>query len=488
MGDRIGVLGACLVALFGLASPRPSGVILGAEPVRPNVLMICVDDLNDWVGALGGHPQARTPHIDALARRGRLFSNAHCVVPVCSASRISVISGLHATTHGSYELGPGYTDIARLNDAPTLHAVFRRGGYTTVTGGKVLHHGFVGRLANDIDVDFDKAIGRRRGGPRPKQPLHWSPQVWDWGAYPERDDQMFDYQLATAASEWLRQSHDAPFFLSIGFFRPHVPMYVPPRWFAATDRPEVRAPQVLESDVDDVPANFRNLAQVAPTHQQVLASKSWRDLTVAYLASVAFADHCVGRLLEGLDQGPHRDSTIVVLWSDHGFHLGEKQHWAKRTLWEESTRCPLIFAGPGISPGSSCREAVSLLDVFPTLVELCRLEAPRLDGASLAPQLRRPDAPRGSPVLISSCEGNHAVRSRDWRYIRYADGAEELYDHRVDANEHRNLASDPNWNAVQSRLAKSLPRRPAPEVLSVERRRRIRERATRSRRTNRRVR
>jgi len=437
--------------------------VQGAEektPQRPNVLMICIDDLNDWVGFLGGHPDAKTPHMDRLAKKGRNFANAHCVVPVCSPSRVSVMSGLHATTHGSYDLGPSYQSIPRLKSAPCLQAWFKKHGYRTIAGGKILHHGFTGELKEANDVDLGGY-----GGPRPRKKMNGFSRAWDWGAFPKSDNQMKDFQLAQNAAASLKQKHDQPFFMSVGIFRPHVPMFVPQKWFDLYDREKITLPKSPLSDLDDLPPNFKGRLNVEPTHTEVLEKNQWRDMVHAYLACVSFADHCVGTILEGLNNGPNGDNTFIVLWSDHGFHLGEKQRWAKRTLWEESTRTPLLFAGPGIKPGPNCREAVSLLDIYPTLIDLCMLPPPRqLDGLSLSPQLKNPTTSRKEPVLSTSYFENHAVRTKNWRYIRYADGAEELYDHRKDPDEFTNLAPDPKHQKTKTSLAKWLPKNAAPEV------------------------
>lgn len=428
---------------------------------QPNVVMICIDDLNDWVGYLGGNPEAKTPNIDALAAKGMAFTNAHCAVPVCSPSRISIISGLHPTTHGSYELGPSYTSIERLDNAPTIHATFRKAGYQTLSGGKVLHHGFKNRLSKDVDI----TLHGRHGGPRPKEPMNWNPRVWDYGPFPETDDQMDDMKLALAAAEHLQQPSKKPFFMTVGFFRPHVPMYVPPRWFSMFDQASLTLPQAPLQDMSDIPTNFQNMNQIAPEHQKVKQSGKWRGFVQAYLASTAFVDHCVGTVIDALNRGPHAKNTLVVLWSDHGFHLGEKQHWAKRTLWEESTRVPLIFAGRDIHAGQTCDQPVSLIDIYPTLMDRCGLnETLALDGISLTPQLENPESPRKQPAIISSFEGNHAVRSRDWRYIRYRDGSEELYDHRNDQNEFQNLAGNSDFESIRKNLATFLPVNPASEV------------------------
>ncbi len=427
---------------------------------RPNVLMICIDDLNDWVGFLGGHPDVETPHMDRLAKEGRNFANAHCVVPVCSPSRVSVMSGVHATTHGSYDLGPSYQTIKRLNDVPCMQAYFKEEGYRTLSGGKILHHGFTGRLKEAIDVNLGG-----HGGPRPKKQMNWPGGAWDWGAYPDSDDEMADYVLAKNAAAALKEKHEKPFFMSVGIFRPHVPMFVPQKWFDLYKREKISLPKAPLSDLTDLPPNFNRRLNIEPTHAEVLEKGDWRGMVHAYLACVSFADMCVGTILDGLNEGPNKENTIVVLWSDHGFHLGEKQHWAKRTLWEESTRTPFIIAGPTITKGDDCREAVSLLDIYPTLVDLCDLPQNRhLEGLSLKPQLNNPVAPRKEPVISTSYYENHAIRTKDWRYIRYADGAEELYDHRNDPDEFTNLAKHPDHQTMRQSLAKWLPRDAAPEV------------------------
>ena len=445
------------------------------EIKKPNVLFIAIDDLNDWVGFMGGHPQVLTPHMDALAKRGRNFLNAHCAVPVCSASRASVMSGVAATTHGSYELGPRYEQLPALKEVPTLQRYFKNHGYATLSGGKVLHHNFNGRLAEDID----QSLGRTRS-PRPKKPMNrpvnWS-GAWDWGAYPTQDAEMADIQLAHNVAKALKEDFDKPFFMSVGFFRPHVPLFVPPKWFALYDAGKIVLPKNPKSDLDDLPKNFLRINDyaVAPTHAEVVSGGKQRSLTHAYLASVSFVDHCVGIVLDALKSSSHANNTLIMLWSDHGFHLGEKQHWAKRTLWEESTRVPLLIAGPGIQPGKPCREPASLIDLYPTLLELCNLpKANHLEGVSLVPQLRDPVKFRKQPAITSSYFGNYSVRSRDWRLIVYEDGAKELYDHRNDPDEFRNLANDPLHKLTLDKLSKWLPNNVAPEFKAKSERTRAR--------------
>ena len=454
------------IALLALLTP----LIVAAEPEHPNVLMISVDDLNDWTGYLAGHPDVKTPHLDRLAARSRVFTNAHCAVPVCSSSRVSVMSGIAATTHGSYEIGPAYEEIPALKDIPTIQRYFKDHGYTTYAGGKVLHHGFRSPLDKDIDVHFK---ARKGGGPRPKGRMNWPGGAWDWGQFPETDAEMYDRQLADEAAAALSEKHERPFFMSVGFFRPHVPLFAPEKWFTEYDRESIALAASPEEDLKDLPPNFLSINEyaIAPTHASVVEQGVQRGMTHAYLACISFVDHCIGVVLDGLDNGPARDNTIIVLWSDHGFHLGEKHHWAKRTLWEESTRVPFLIAGPGIEPGEPCREPASLIDIYPTLTKLCNLPTPgHTEGQSLLPQLEDPLTAREEPAIISSYFGNHAVRTRDWRYIRYDDGAEELYNHQTDPIEFTNLASEPEFAAKKAELAKWLPKNPAPEVKPVSER------------------
>mgnify|MGYP006077823773 CR=1 FL=1 len=438
---------------------------------KPNILMISIDDLNDWTSFLGGHPQALTPHMDKLAKQGRVFANAHCAIPVCSSSRVSVMSGVAATTHGSYELGPAYEELPTLTDVPTIQRHFKDNGYTTLVGGKVLHHGFQDRLAADVD----RSLGRYKGA-RPKKmmnlPAGWS-KAWDWGAYPENDSELGDFQLAETAAEVLQENFENPFFITLGFFRPHVPLYVPPKWFDLYDVERITLPENPMSDLEDLPGNFLAINEyaLAPRNKDVLEHRMQRSMTQAYLASISFVDHCVGIVLDALESSPHSDNTIIVLWSDHGFHLGEKQHWAKRTLWEESTRVPLLISGPGIQPGDTCTEPASLIDIYPTLVELCQAPGnPHLEGISLVPQLNDPAEPRDQPAITSAYFGNHSIRTRDWRLIAYEDGAKELYDHRVDQDEFHNLAGDPAYKEIVEQLSQWVPQDGAAEFKKVSER------------------
>jgi len=375
------------------------------------------------------------------------------------ASRVSVFSGKLASTTGCYEFNAEFHQAATLeNDVPIpLH--FKRHGYTTHGGGKLLHSGFQGRLAESFDVTLTQGHN-----PTPKQTMNWPVKAWDFGAFPERDEEMGDLQLANNAAEFLKQKQVKPFFVATGFHRPHVPLFVPKKWFDLYDREKLSLPKAPIEDMQDIPeSDITRQEAVAPSHAEVLNADKWRDFVHAYLACISFVDHCVGVVADAALDGPNQDNTIVVLWSDHGFHLGEKQHWAKRTLWEESTRTPLMFAGKAIPAGTTTDAAVGLLDIFPTLVELAGLPTPqKFDGVSLVPLFKNPDSTSNRAVVSTWLPNNHCVIQDHWRYIHYKEGTEELYDLRSDPDEFTNLASDPKFATTKENLASFLPKENAP--------------------------
>jgi arylsulfatase A-like enzyme len=435
---------------------RPGGA-------RPNVLFIAVDDLNDWLGCLGGHPDARTPNMDRLAARGTLFVNAHCNAPLCGPSRASLMSGLRPSTSGIYThlddnalRGAGEA----MRDVTFLHEFFSRRGYEPLAVGKLFHQ-------HVPKGTVDQSGGRGGWGPMPDQRINWRRKgtLTDWGAYPENDAQMPDYQAASWAVDRLREERPRPFFLGVGFIRPHVPWHVPSKWFELFSRDQLRLPPYLAGDLDDVPETARLAAgmPMMPTTEWAMAANQWRDIVQAYLACVSFADAQVGRVLDALEASPAAHNTVIVLWGDNGYHLGEKSRFAKQALWERATRVPLIIAAPGRPGGRKCLAPVSLLDLYPTLLELAGLPPnPRNEGNSLVPLLENPARDWPHAVLTTWGRNNHALRDARWRYIRMADGAEELYDHQTDPNEWHNLAGRAEQAAVKQRMRKFLPTQNAP--------------------------
>jgi arylsulfatase A-like enzyme len=281
---------------------------------------------------------------------------------------------------------------------------------------------------------------------------------------PDRD--MGDRKVAAWATRQLQEKHDKPFFIACGFFRPHLPWYVPKKYFDMYSLERITLPNVNENDLDDVPEPGRKMARPQGDHAKVLKHKQWRKAVQGYLASITFVDTCVGRVIRALDRGPYADNTIIILWSDHGWHLGEKLHWRKFSLWEEATHNVLMAVVPGVTkPRGRCLRPVTMLDIYPTLIELCGLTPKaELEGKSLVPLLKDPKAKWNRPALTTHGRNNHSLRGERFRYIRYSDGTEELYDHESDALEWTNLANDPKYAGVKKELAKWLPEKNVPEV------------------------
>lgn len=437
---------------------------------KPNVLFIAIDDQNDWIGCLGGHPQVRTPNIDRLAKRGTLFTNAHCQAPLCNPSRSSLLTGLRPSSTGIYGLAPGIREVEQTRSHVTLPQTFTEAGYFTFTCGKIYHDGSM--RPRDQAREFNE-WGVRAGMPRPPKPIAKLPPegkhpAMDWGIFPEKDEDNADWKIAESAIDALgRAPRDKPFFVACGFRLPHVPCFASQKWFDLYPDDSLQMPPIKEDDREDLPkfADFLHWKLPEPRLSTLREYGEWRPLVRAYLACVSFMDAQVGRVLDALEKTTRADDTIVVLWSDHGWHLGEKLITGKNTLWERSTRVPLVFAGPGITPNAVCKRPAELLDIFPTLLELGGLPArPDLEGHSLVPQLKNADAPREWPAITSHNQGNHSIRSEDWRYIRYADGSEELYDLKNDPNEWTNLAKDEKFAVQKSGLAKWLPKVDKPPV------------------------
>jgi arylsulfatase A-like enzyme len=440
-----------------------------AASPRPNVLFIAIDDQNDWIGHLGGHPLAKTPNLDRLAARGTTFLNAHTQSPLCNPSRTSLMLSLRPTTTGIYGLSPWFRNLEAWKDRVTLPQHFKAHGYRTYTSGKIYHGGVGGPEKRAVEFDVWGPSGGIGAKPEKKligpTPMGNNP-LMDWGVFPHRDEDKGDYQVASWTIEQLKNaSKDQPFFIAAGFFLPHVPCYATQEWFDLYPDNDIVLPKILESDRDDTPrfSWYLHWELPEPRLKWVKENHQWRNLVRSYLACTSFVDAQIGRLLTALDEAGVADNTIVVVWGDHGWHLGEKGITGKNTLWEHSTRVPLIFGGPGVVKIGRCAQPAELLDIYPTLIELCGLK-PRtdLEGLSLVPQLKNAAAPRERPAITSHNQGNHSVRSERWRYIRYADGSEELYDHQTDPNEWTNLAGKSEHAAVIAEHKKWLPKTDLP--------------------------
>jgi len=451
---------------------------------RPNVLFVAVDDMRDWTVGLGGYAgKVHAPNQQRLARMGVEFTHAYCASPVCCPSRTAVMTGLMPYSSGIYNNGQWWKP--HMPDAVTIPLHFRAHGYSAAGAGKIFHHTAGNNPPYQWD-EFQRLVFRDdpwyRGA---KLNYPWSkvappPAGFpfcgfkglshenDWGALPGRDEADYDdAKTVDFAVEHLRRKHDKPFFLACGFFRPHLPWYVPRKYFDLYPLDGIKLPEAPADDLDDIPAEGLALAKARRSDLEKITSAGKRKHAVqAYLASITFADAQFGRLLDALEGSAYAGNTVVVFWSDHGWHLGEKRHWHKMTLWEEATRVPLLIAAPGAAKaGGRCDRPVSLVDIYPTLIDLCGLKAKgELDGRSLAPLLRDLDAQRDRPAVIAYKLGQCAVRSQRWRYIRYENGGQELYDHESDPNEWTNLAGRAKYKAIIADLARWVPKQFAPDA------------------------
>ena len=470
-----------VILLVSLASAAFSSSMHAAEPSSPrNILFIAVDDLNDWVGVLGGHPQAVTPNMDKLAQRGLLFTNAHCTAPGCNASRTSLLMGLRPSTTGIYQNAHDWRNTSLVESAVHLPKHFQNSGYKTLGAGKLFHahtffdpkylSGFSDATAWD---DYFPSLTQQ-------MPAEATPEKWpvntsknfygghfDWSPLEIKTEEMADAKVVAWAKRQLSKKHERPLFLSVGIYRPHVPWYAPKKYFDRFPLDSIQLPKYLDQDIQDLPDAARQMTK-SEWHQWIVANDQWKNAVQGYLASLSFADDMVGELLTALDQGPLAGNTTVILWGDHGYHLGEKQHWEKFALWENTTHVPLMIVAPEhTKPNTQCDTPVSLLDLYPTLIELCDLQAPpqKLEGKSLVNLLENPTADPDRVAITTQGQNNHAVRSRQHRYIQYADGTEELYDHEDDPHEWTNLATDKRYTKIRKKLAGLIPTVNKPPLL-----------------------
>lgn len=450
--------------------------------MQPNVLFIVADDLNAWIGALGAHPDVRTPNIDALAARGVLFRRAYCTAPYCNASRMSVFTGCQPSTTGIYRNEPLWDTPGRRT---TFVEMLRAAGYLTFGAGKVFHGVFDYARAGREGADAAawREIENRPGlwdrfFPNVSEPLPAARPLnklfdfarfdavpanyhhFDWGPIPDlRAEEMPDAAVERAVTSFLRSAPPQPFFCAAGLYKPHLPWHVPQRFFDLYDEQAIALPVVRDDDLDDVPPIAREWALTPPDHELVTSRGQWRPAVRAYLACISYCDHLVGRIVASLDAAGLAERTTIVLWGDNGFHLGEKLHWRKFVLWEEATRVPLIVVPPrGIARRQAVDDPVSLVDIAPTVLELCGLPARSdLDGQSLVPLMIDPSARREAPALMTWGRGNHSIRQGSWRFTRYEDGTEELYDRGSDPLEWTNLVPQASLAAVRRQLAAALP-------------------------------
>ncbi|MDB4055292.1 sulfatase [Akkermansiaceae bacterium] len=468
-------------------------VVAAEEVKKPHVLLITIDDLNDWIGCLTdpdapskaghltgqGHPQASTPHMDRLARRGVLFTNAHCQAPICRPSRTSFMSGLRPTTSGIYANRPQYDARGRLvpgKEVPWMTRRFEQAGYDVYLTGKILH----GSQNKPLGGTPSFKTGQ---GPYPPNKLEVpsaiaKPSIWDIGAYPENEEDYTDLRIARWAAGNINKPHktgDNPRLMALGFYNPHLPLFAPKKWFdAAPPEKDVLLGATRDDDMDDLP----EIAKRINTRVSYMKAHRWavdneenlRLTTQAYLACTSAMDAALGKVIDALDHSDMADNTWIVIFSDHGWHLGEKDALAKQTLWTRSTRVPMIIVPPkgmqDMPRGVHCDRAVELLDVYPTLLEAAGLAAKKtdkhLDGMSLLPWLAAPALEKERPAITTLYGHNHSMVDTRYRYTRYADGKEELYDRQSDPHEFNNLidriGDQPQLKSVVEKLAPWIPK------------------------------
>lgn len=456
---------------------------------KPNVLFIAVDDLNNYISPLAHHPGVITPNFERLAKKSVTFDNAHCAAPACHPSRVAVMTGVHPTISGIYRNlfgahGPRWRhESPALTDTVVLSKHFSNHGYHSAGAGKIFHtlqwtpgdsqndpsawDEYRGDPLDPISADWPRPDFKhhQNHGFKGRRPLG----NFLFGAAPltQPENTYGDHLVVDWAIEKLKKNPTQPQFLALGLFRPHIPFEVPKKYFDLYPLDQVKLPADVEDDLSDA-----RPADRVSWHQWVVENDQWKHLMQGYLASISYVDHQLGRLLEALESSPMKDNTIVVLWSDHGFHIGEKSNWEKFALWHQTTNVPLFIHAPGVSSdGSSTNQPVTLTDLYPTLCELAGLPIPnQCTGSSIVPQLKDPQKKRPQPSRTSfvfnqdmkSEKPSHALSDDRYRYINYANGFEELYDLTSDPHEFTNLASQTNHAPTLKRFRSHLPKTSSP--------------------------
>ncbi len=481
--------GSLLAAATGLSScATPGAMTATAHPspagARPwNVLLVLCDGLGSDLPGPPGGPGPSMPNLRRLMARSVRFDRAYCDAPGCCPSRTALLTGVNAARSGVYYNTYSFRQAASwISQVKVLPEQFRTQGYLTAGFGFIAHH-------RGLDEDRCYSPGYCRIFDRPDH-VRWTEREllkqvipgtetktwsknWDWGILPDdwdRDDPaklQQDTEFANHTIDLVGRRHDQPFFATCGFWRPHVGWMVPQRFYDLFPLDQIQLPPgYRDDDLADVPGPGRWIATHRGEHDYIVKNGLWKKAIQGYNASVAYMDEQLGRVLDALDQGPNRENTVVVFTTDHGWHSGEKNHWSKFDLWEQACRVPLSVSMPGLMP-RVCTAPVSLVDLYPTLLGICGLPRPAthaLDGFDLTSLLQGTGRGRGAPVLNTYGRGNHGLCDERFRYIRYRNGDEELYDHERDPHEWDNLAGNPRYAEVKERLGRFLPLADAPDI------------------------
>ena len=442
---------------------------------RPNVIFIAIDDMNDWISLLDPDSPIKTPNLKRLASKGMLFTHAYCPSPACNPSRVSILTGLRPSTTGVY--GNNSDWRGALPNRKTIFQKFKDFGYLVKGAGKIFHHKLNGAFHDGPSFhSFKHMIAQ----PHPVKKLNNAPEYGsirtDWGIFPNKENESIDYNTIEYCIDSIKNwNSDKPLFLACGIYRPHSPFFAPKKYHSIVG--DVPMPKRKTNDLLDLPEGASKLHRSTKWFwqgMQKLESKmpgSYRDFIKSYAACCAFADAQVGKLLDEVERSLPKDNTVIVLWSDHGFHLGEKDHIEKFMLWEKSTHVPFIFVVPGMTEeGSVCNVPIDLTVLYPTLLEVCGMPRDRsCDGVSVLPLLKGNQENWERPALMTYKKGNHALRTKRWRYIRYADGTEELYDHDVDPHEWDNIAQKPEYSGLINGYKKWMPENEEDQVPNLKR-------------------
>lgn len=453
---------------------------------QPNVLMLVVDDWNDMIGAFGGN-QAITPNMDKLCKQGVKLTSTQTAGSYCTPSRTALMTGIGPWNSGCYGEQPHHYNMPNQK---TIPALFQENGYVTYGGGKVYHHmpGYVDLKGYDEYFHWNPEQKKKGWGVfawknNPATPANipasdFGKTVYtnfDVCALPnEMEKEMADTKMVDWAVDLIEKGFDKPFFLSAGLYSPHKPNFAPQKYFDLYPIDKIRIPEIKEDDLEDLPELVQKMVagKSRHTHQKVLkVENGWKRAIQGYLAAVSYADAQLGRLMDALENSPYHRNTIIVFWSDNGYHLGEKECWAKHTLWERTTNVPMIWSGKGIAKDKEYTGVISLLDIYPTLAAMCKLKGSGdFDGTDISQQLKKPEKVVDRAVLTANKNGdNFSVYTNKWHYINYGFGkAEELYDAQNDHHEWNNLAGDPEYKTVIEQMRTKLPENPSPVAKGKE--------------------
>jgi iduronate 2-sulfatase len=457
------LVGMLLILLAGPAWGQPG-------QKRLNVLFIAVDDMNNDL-ACYGVPLVKSPNIDRLAARGVKFERAYCQYPLCSPSRTSLMTGLRPDTTKVYDLKTHFRKT--IPNVITIGQMFKANGYFSGRVGKIYHYGNPGDIGTsglDDPATWNEVVnpaGRDKTALE-IDVINYTPKRKLGAAMAflsdkeGKDEEHTDGKVATEAIKMLRAHKDKPFFIAAGFYKPHCPYISPSKYFEEYALKDVLLPKVADGFAKSVPPLA--LASTKPWPILGVSPEKARETKLGYYAAVSFVDAQVGRIVDEVDRLGLWDNTVVIFWSDHGFHLGEHGLWFKQSVFEESARVPMVIVTPGNGAvaGKVCARTVELVDLYPTLADLTGLTPPKgLEGYSLKPLLENPAAgwehAAYTQVQRPKAMGR-SVRTERWRYVEWDGGklGTQLYDHESDPREEKNLANDPAHAAKIAELKKLL--------------------------------